>query len=116
MSSTQTFYADAVLFDMVCTSLPSSSQSNSASVLIGWNLDGFYSSCRSRLGQSREGQWAGPSLCHRRQPTVNRAVDNLAAFKPYIKEHEMDDEVTKFEESILFYRRRLQHSWSWISQ
>lgn len=32
-----------------------------------------------------------------------RAVDNLAQFKPHIKSHEMDDEVTKFEESILYY-------------
>lgn len=32
-----------------------------------------------------------------------RAVDNLAQFKPHIKAHEMDDEVTAFEESILFF-------------
>lgn len=32
-----------------------------------------------------------------------RAVDNLAFFKPHIKEHEMDNEVTAFEESILFF-------------
>ena len=32
-----------------------------------------------------------------------RAVDNLSHFKPHIKEHEMDSEVTKFEESILFF-------------
>ncbi|EMD39578.1 hypothetical protein CERSUDRAFT_37437, partial [Gelatoporia subvermispora B] len=32
-----------------------------------------------------------------------RAVDNLAQFKPHIKAHEMDSEVTAFEESILFY-------------
>jgi HAD superfamily hydrolase (TIGR01509 family) len=32
-----------------------------------------------------------------------RAVDNLAQFKPHIKAHEMDDEVTSFEESILFF-------------
>lgn len=32
-----------------------------------------------------------------------RAVDNLAQFKPHIKSHEMDDEVTNFEESILFF-------------
>lgn len=32
-----------------------------------------------------------------------RAVDNLAQFKPSIKSHEMDDEVQKFEESILFF-------------
>ena len=32
-----------------------------------------------------------------------RAADNLSHFKPHIKEHEMDDEVTKFEESILFF-------------
>ena len=32
-----------------------------------------------------------------------RAVDNLAQFKPEIKPHEMDAEVQKFEESILFF-------------
>ena len=32
-----------------------------------------------------------------------RAVDNLALFKPHIKPHEMDNEVTAFEESILFF-------------
>jgi hypothetical protein len=32
-----------------------------------------------------------------------RAVDNLSHFMPHIKEHEMDSEVTKFEESILFF-------------
>jgi len=29
-----------------------------------------------------------------------RAADNLSRFKPNIKEHEMNDEVYKFEESI----------------
>ena len=32
-----------------------------------------------------------------------RAVDNLSQFKPHIKAHEMDDEVTAFEETILYY-------------
>lgn len=32
-----------------------------------------------------------------------RAVDNLAMFKPHIKAHEMDDEVTNFEETILYF-------------
>ena len=32
-----------------------------------------------------------------------RAVDNLSHFKPHLKEHDLDDEVTKFEESILFF-------------
>lgn len=32
-----------------------------------------------------------------------RAVDNLAQFKPSIQPHEMDAEVQKFEESILFF-------------
>jgi hypothetical protein len=30
-------------------------------------------------------------------------ADNLLHFKPHIKEHEMDNEVTKFEESSLFF-------------
>lgn len=32
-----------------------------------------------------------------------RAVDNLSQFKPHIKSHEMDAEVQKFEETILFF-------------
>ena len=32
-----------------------------------------------------------------------RAVDNLAQIKPHIKEHEMDNEVQAFEESILYF-------------
>ncbi len=32
-----------------------------------------------------------------------RAVDNLSQFKPHIKSHEMDDEVTAFEETILYF-------------
>ncbi|KAJ6572911.1 HAD-like domain-containing protein [Mycena sp. CBHHK59/15] len=32
-----------------------------------------------------------------------RAVDNLAMFKPHIKEHEMDSEVAAFENTIMFY-------------
>lgn len=32
-----------------------------------------------------------------------RAVDNLAQFKPHIKEHQMDSEVNAFEESILYF-------------
>ena len=27
----------------------------------------------------------------------------MAHFKPYVKEHEIDGEVTKFEESVLFF-------------
>ena len=32
-----------------------------------------------------------------------RAADSLSRFKPNIKEHEMNNEVHKFEESILFF-------------
>ena len=32
-----------------------------------------------------------------------RAVDNLSYFKPHLKEHDIDDKVTRFEESILFF-------------
>ncbi|ETW85833.1 hypothetical protein HETIRDRAFT_16177, partial [Heterobasidion irregulare TC 32-1] len=32
-----------------------------------------------------------------------RAIDNLAQFKPHLKAHEMDDAVTEFEETILYY-------------
>ena len=43
-----------------------------------------------------------------------RAFDNLSHFKPHIKEHEMDDGVTKFEESILFFADAQKLSWSWF--
>ncbi|THH20696.1 hypothetical protein EW146_g721 [Bondarzewia mesenterica] len=32
-----------------------------------------------------------------------RAIDNLAQFKPSLKEHEMDNAVAEFEETILYY-------------
>ena len=32
-----------------------------------------------------------------------RCADNVAHFKPYLKEHEIDGEVTKFEETALFF-------------
>lgn len=32
-----------------------------------------------------------------------RAIDNLCQFKPHLKAHELEDEVARFEESILFF-------------
>lgn len=83
-SSTQTIYADAVLFDMDGTLTDSI-----AAVEAAWGkvaLD---------IGQDPAHVIAATH--------GKRAVDNLAAFKPSIKSHEMDDEVTAFEETILYY-------------
>lgn len=38
-----------------------------------------------------------------------RAIDNLSRFKPYLKAHEMDEEVSKFEETILFFADAYNH-------
>ncbi|KAK0504352.1 HAD-like domain-containing protein [Armillaria luteobubalina] len=84
MSSTHTFYADAVLFDMDGT-LTDSIQA----------VEAAWGKVAKDIGEDPAYVIAATH--------GKRAVDNLAAFKPYIKEHEMDDEVTKFEESILFY-------------
>lgn len=84
MPAPHTFYADAVLFDM----------------------DGTLTDSISAV----ESAWGKVALDIGQDPSYviaathgKRAVDNLSQFKPQIKEHEMDDEVTKFEETILFY-------------
>ncbi|KAG7445598.1 HAD-like protein [Guyanagaster necrorhizus] len=84
MPSTQTFYADAVLFDMDGT-LTDSIQA----------VEAAWGKVAKDIGEDPAYVIAATH--------GKRAVDNLAAFKPHIKEHEMDDEVTKFEESILFF-------------
>ncbi|KAJ7085534.1 HAD-like protein [Mycena epipterygia] len=82
--STTTFHADAVLFDM----------------------DGTLTDSISAV----EAAWGKVALDIGKDPAYviaathgKRAVDNLAQFKPSIKAHEMDVEVTNFEETILYY-------------
>ncbi|KAI0081518.1 HAD-like protein [Panus rudis PR-1116 ss-1] len=80
----KTFYADAVLFDMDGTLTDSI-----AAVEAAWGK------VAKDIGQDPAYVIAATH--------GKRAVDNLAQFKPHIKEHEMDEEVQKFEESILFF-------------
>lgn len=84
MSSTQTFYADAVLFDMDGT-LTDSIQA----------VEAAWGKVAKDIGQDPQHVIAATH--------GKRAVDNLAQFKPHIKAHEMDDAVQTFEESILFF-------------
>ncbi|KAJ6478462.1 HAD-like domain-containing protein [Mycena vulgaris] len=83
-SSTNNFHADAVLFDM----------------------DGTLTDSISAV----EAAWGKVAIDIGQDPVHviaathgKRAVDNLDVFKPSIKTHEMDDEVTNFEETILYY-------------
>ncbi|KAI9058213.1 HAD-like protein [Trametes sanguinea] len=80
----QTFYADAVLFDMDGTLTDSI-----AAVEAAWGK------VANDIGQDPAYVIAATH--------GKRAVDNLAQFKPHIKEHEMDREVQAFEESILYF-------------
>ncbi|KAI0333728.1 HAD-like protein [Cubamyces sp. BRFM 1775] len=80
----QTFYADAVLFDMDGTLTDSI-----AAVEAAWGK------VATDIGQDPAYVIAATH--------GKRAVDNLAQFKPHIKEHEMDREVQAFEESILYF-------------
>lgn len=84
MSAPSTFFADAVLFDMDGT-LTDSIQA----------VEAAWGKVAEDIGQDRQYVIAATH--------GKRAVDNLAQFKPSIKAHEMDDEVQKFEESILFF-------------
>jgi len=80
----QTFYADAVLFDMDGTLTDSI-----AAVEAAWGK------VAKDIGQDPAYVIAATH--------GKRAVDNLSQFKPHIKSHEMDDEVQTFEESILYF-------------
>ncbi|KAF9066452.1 HAD-like domain-containing protein [Rhodocollybia butyracea] len=82
--STQSFYADAVLFDMDGTLTDSI-----AAVEAAWGK------VATDIGQDPAYVIAATH--------GKRAIDNLAQFKPHIKAHEMDREVQSFEESILFF-------------
>uniref|UniRef100_A0A0W0GDY0 Putative HAD-like protein n=1 Tax=Moniliophthora roreri TaxID=221103 RepID=A0A0W0GDY0_MONRR len=84
MSSEYTFYAETVLFDMDGT-LTDSIQA----------VEAAWGKVANDIGQD---------------PVVviaatlgRRAIDNLAQLKPDIPEHAMDEEVQKFEESILYF-------------
>ncbi|KIY71934.1 HAD-like protein [Cylindrobasidium torrendii FP15055 ss-10] len=83
-ATVKTFNADAVLFDMDGT-LTDSIQA----------VEAAWGKVALDIGEDPEHVIAATH--------GKRAVDNLAQFKPSIKPHEMDDEVTKFEESILFF-------------
>ncbi|KAF9222952.1 HAD-like protein [Gyrodon lividus] len=83
-SNIHTFYADAVLFDMDGTLTDSI-----AAVEAAWGK------VAKDIGQDPAYVIAATH--------GKRAIDNLAQFKPEIKAHEMDAEVQKFEESILFF-------------
>jgi len=80
----KTFYADAVLFDMDGTLTDSI-----AAVEAAWGK------VAKDLGQDPAYVIAATH--------GKRAIDNLSQFKPHIKEHEMENEVQAFEESILFF-------------
>ncbi|THH30038.1 hypothetical protein EUX98_g4145 [Antrodiella citrinella] len=84
MSSTKSFTAEAVLFDMDGTLTDSI-----AAVEAAWGK------VAKDIGQDPTYVIAATH--------GKRAVDNLSQFKPHIKSHEMDDEVQAFEETILFY-------------
>ncbi|KIM80973.1 hypothetical protein PILCRDRAFT_9014 [Piloderma croceum F 1598] len=83
-SQPQTFFADAVLFDMDGTLTDSI-----AAVEAAWGK------VAKDIGQDPE---YVISATHGK-----RAVDNLSVFKPHIQSHEMDDEVQAFEETILYF-------------
>ncbi|KAH8104649.1 HAD-like protein [Cristinia sonorae] len=82
--SSQSFFAEAVLFDMDGTLTDSI-----AAVEAAWGK------VAKDIGQDPAYVIAATH--------GKRAVDNLSQFKPHIKAHEMDDEVQAFEESILFF-------------
>jgi HAD superfamily hydrolase (TIGR01509 family) len=83
-SNVHTFCVDAVLFDMDGTLTDSI-----AAVEAAWGK------VATDIGQDPAYVIAATH--------GKRAIDNLSQFKPQIMAHEMDDEVQKFEESILFF-------------
>jgi len=101
VSPSHTFYADAVLFDMVSSSFACFSLLLIQNVQDGTLTDSI---------QAVEAAWGRVAIESGQDPAKviaathgKRAVDNLAQFKPHIKPHEMDDEVAKFEDSILYF-------------
>ncbi|KIY51884.1 HAD-like protein [Fistulina hepatica ATCC 64428] len=84
MASTSTFHADAVLFDMDGT-LTDSIQA----------VEAAWARVADELGIEPRHVIAATH--------GKRACDNLSEFKPHIPAHQMDIEVQRFEESILFF-------------
>jgi len=82
--TTKTFYSDAVLFDMDGTLTDSISA-----------VEAAWGKVAKDIGQDPSYVIAATH--------GKRAVDNLAQFKPHIREHEMEQEVQAFEESILYF-------------
>ncbi|KDN45472.1 HAD-like protein [Tilletiaria anomala UBC 951] len=80
----ETFYVDAVLFDMDGTLVDSI-----AAVEAAWGA------VAEELGRDPDEVIAATH--------GKRAVDNLASLKPWIRSHEMDDAVVAFETTILDY-------------
>ena len=98
------FFADAVLFDMVCL-FP---RTYLVLFFTDWPIsqDGTLTDSIAAV----EAAWGKVAKDLGEDPAYviaathgKRAVDNLAQFKPHIKAHEMDAEVQAFEESILFF-------------
>ena len=107
-----TFFADAVLFDMVRPHpRPQSFSLPIPSILPSTNAmrihqDGTLTDSIAAV----EAAWGKVALDIGQDPAYviaathgKRAVDNLAQFKPHIQAHEMDAAVQAFEESILFF-------------
>ncbi|KAK7035274.1 hypothetical protein VNI00_012041 [Paramarasmius palmivorus] len=84
MPTEHTFYADAVLFDMDGTLTDSISA-----------VEAAWGKVANDIGQDPAKVIAATH--------GKRAIDNLAQFKPEIPAHAMDEEVQKFEESILYF-------------
>ena len=105
-SSPQIFYADAVLFDMVC--LSNHNLSGLTSCLAERLQDGTLTDSTPAIiaAWDRVAQETGLDLEYILAFTHGkRAADSLPGLKPHItgKENEIDDEVRKLDESILFF-------------
>lgn len=99
-SNVRTFYADAVLFDMVCVCAIRGFK------IVTLPQDGTLTDSIAAV----EAAWGKVARDIGQDPAYviaathgKRAVDNLSQFKPSIQPHQMDAEVQSFEESILFF-------------
>ncbi|KIM41143.1 hypothetical protein M413DRAFT_445857 [Hebeloma cylindrosporum] len=84
MSSPAIFHADAVLFDMDGTLTDSISA-----------VEAAWGKVAKDIGQDPEYVIAATH--------GKRAIDNLSQFKPHLQDHEVEAEVEKFENTILYY-------------
>ena len=103
-SSPQIFYADAVLFDMVClrshTRQPISC--SRTELLQDGTLTDSTPAVEAAWGKFAEE--IGKDHQYVLAATHGkRSAESIANFKPHLKEHEIDDEVAKIDEYILFY-------------